>query len=106
MVLGEAVTTVVFLLNCAPTKALDGKTPFEANHGKKLAVGFLRTFGYLGFVKNKKPGLKKMDDRSAPMVFIGYSEGAKAYLMLEPNTGKVHISHNVIFDESRGWSWT
>jgi hypothetical protein len=105
-VLGEAVTTVVFLLNRVPTKALDGKTPFEAYHGKKLAVRFLRTFGCLGFVKNKKSGLKKLDDRSAPMVFIGYSEGAKAYRMLEPSTGNVHISRDVVFDKSRGWSWT
>ena len=27
---GEAVTTAVFILNRAPTKALMGKTPFEA----------------------------------------------------------------------------
>ena len=27
---GEAVTTAVFILNRAPTKALTGKTPFEA----------------------------------------------------------------------------
>ena len=31
--LGEAVTMVVFILNCAPTKALAGKTPFEAWYG-------------------------------------------------------------------------
>jgi hypothetical protein len=99
------VTTTVFLLNCVPTKALDGKTLFEAYHGKKPTAKFLRTFSCLSFVKNKKPGLKKLDDRSVPMVFIGYSEGAKAYRMLEPSTGKVHISRDVVFDESRGWSW-
>jgi transposase InsO family protein len=103
---GEAVTTADFLLNRAPTKVLDGKTSFEAYHGKKPAAGFLRTFGCLGFIKNKKPGLKKLDDRSAPMVFIGYSEGAKVYHMLEPSTGNVHVSRDVVFDESRGWSWT
>jgi hypothetical protein len=30
----EAVTTAAFLLNRAPTKALSGKTPFEAYHGR------------------------------------------------------------------------
>jgi hypothetical protein len=64
---GEVVTTAVFHLNCAPTKALDGKTPFEAYHGKKPMVGFFRTFECLGFVKDKKSGLKKLDDRSASM---------------------------------------
>jgi hypothetical protein len=102
---GEAVTTAVFLLNRAPTKSLEGKTPYEAYHGRKLSVGFLKTFGCLGFVKDKRPGLKKLDDRSTPMVFIGYSEGAKAYRMLDPNSGRVPVSRDVIFDENRGWEW-
>jgi hypothetical protein len=46
------VTTVVFLLNRAPTKALSGKTPFEAYHESKLVVGFLKTFDCVGFIKN------------------------------------------------------
>jgi hypothetical protein len=43
---------------------------------------------------------------SALMVFIGYSEGAKAYCMLQPSTRRVHISRDVIFDESKGLLWT
>ena len=42
---GEAVTTMVFILNRAPTKALKGKMPFEAWHGRKPSVSFLQTFG-------------------------------------------------------------
>ena len=41
---GEAVTTAVFILNRAPTKALKGKTQFKAWHGRKPNVSFLRTF--------------------------------------------------------------
>ena len=48
---GEAVTTVVFILNRAPTKALKGKTPFETWHGRKPNVSFLRTFGCVDHVK-------------------------------------------------------
>ena len=32
---GEAVTMAVFILNRAPTKALTGKTSFEACYGSK-----------------------------------------------------------------------
>jgi transposase InsO family protein len=102
---GEPMTTIVILLNRAPMKALSGKKSFEAYHGCKPAVDFLKTFGCVGFIKNKRPGLKKLDDRSAPMVFIGYSEGAKAYRMLEPGTGRVHVYRDVIFDKNRGWEW-
>jgi hypothetical protein len=54
------VTTAVFLLNRTPTKALSGKTPFEAYHGRKPTVGFPKTF-----VRNKRPGLKKLDNQCA-----------------------------------------
>ena len=74
---GEAVTTAVFILNRAPTKALTGKTPFEAWYGSKLNVSFLRTFGCIGHVRKTKPNLTKLEDRSTPMVFLGYAEGTK-----------------------------
>ena len=48
---GEAVTMAVFILNRAPTKALKGKTPFEAWYGCKPNVSFLRTFGCVDHVK-------------------------------------------------------
>jgi transposase InsO family protein len=38
---GEAVTTAVFVLNRAPTRALEDKTPYEAWYGHKPAVHFL-----------------------------------------------------------------
>ena len=56
----EVVITVMFLLNRAPTKALKGKTPFEAWYGRKPSVSFLRTFGYIGHVRKTKPVLTKL----------------------------------------------
>jgi hypothetical protein len=47
----------VFLLNRAPTKALDDKTSFEAYHGHKPAVGFLKTFSCVGFINNKRSSM-------------------------------------------------
>ncbi|WVZ62135.1 hypothetical protein U9M48_011916 [Paspalum notatum var. saurae] len=55
---GEAVTTAVYILNRASTKALDGQTPFEAWHGRKPDVSHLRTFGCVGYVKVTKPGVQ------------------------------------------------
>jgi len=102
---GEAVTTTVFILNRAPTKALKGKTPFEAWHGRKPNVSFLRTFGCIGHVKNTKPHLGKLEDRSTPMVLLGYEEGSKAYRLYDPKRGKVVISRDVVFDEMAAWDW-
>ena len=101
---GEAVMTAVHLLNRSPTKALDGKTPYEAWHGRKPAVSHLRVFGCLAFVKELNH-VGKLDDRSTPGVFIGYAEGAKAYRVLDPTTRRVRITRDVVFDEGRGWTW-
>jgi hypothetical protein len=33
------------------------------------------------------------------MVFIGYETGSKAYRMYDPNSKRVHVSKDVVFDE-------
>jgi len=95
----------VFILNRAPTKALKVKTTFEAWHGRRPNVSFLRTFGCISHVKNTKPCLGKLEDRSTPMVLLGYEEGSKAYRLYDPKTGKVVISTVVVFDEMAAWDW-
>jgi hypothetical protein len=52
--------------------------PYEAWHGSKPAVQFLRTFGCLAYVKELGHH-GKLEDRSTLGVFIGYKEGVKAY---------------------------
>jgi hypothetical protein len=39
------------------------------------------------------------------MVFIGYEDGTKGYRMLEPLSKTLHISRDVIFEESQAWNW-
>jgi len=41
----EAVYTAVYLINRCPTKAVWGKTPFEAWSGRKPSIKHLRVFG-------------------------------------------------------------
>jgi hypothetical protein len=74
---GEAVMTTVHLLNRSSTKALDGKTPYEAWHERKPVVSHLRVFGCLAFAKEFNH-VSKPDDRGTPGVFIGYAAGIKA----------------------------
>ena len=98
------MTTAVFILNRAPTKDLTGKTPFEAWYGRKLSVSFLRTFGCIGHVRKTKPNLIKLEDRSTPMVFLGYTEGTKVYRLYDPCGDKVLVSCDVVFDKKAAWN--
>lgn len=102
---GEAVCTAVHILNRSPTRALDGKTPFEAWNGRTPAVHYFRTFGCVAHVKNTKPNLKKLDDRSSPAIFIGYEGGSKAYRCYNPATKRVIVTRDVVFDEAAQWHW-
>jgi hypothetical protein len=82
---GEAVHTAVFLLNRAPTSALDGLTPYQAWYKKKPHVHFLKVFGCVAYIKNLRPHLSKLDDRRQKVVFIGYQDGSKAYHFYNPS---------------------
>ena len=93
----------MFILNHAPTKALKVKTSFEAWYGRKPSVSFLRTFGYIGHVRKTQPVLTKLEDRSTPMVLLGYEEGTKAYQLYDPRGDKVVVSRDIMFDEKTSW---
>jgi hypothetical protein len=81
----EVVVTAVYILNRSPTKALNGRTSYEAWHGRKPAVSHLRVFSCLTFGK-ELGHIGKLDDRSTPGVFIGYAESSKACRILDPGT--------------------
>jgi hypothetical protein len=102
---GEAVMTVVYILNCSPTKALNGRMSYEVLHGHKPAISHLRVFGCLTFAK-ELDHIGKLNDRSTPGVFIGYTEGSKAYHILDLGTRCVRMTHDVVFVEGRGWHGT
>jgi hypothetical protein len=95
---GEVMVTVVYILNRSPTKALNGRTSYEAWHGHKPAVSHLPVFGCLTFAK-ELGHIGKLDDRSTSGVFIGYAEGSKAYRILDPGTQRVRTMRDVVFDE-------
>jgi hypothetical protein len=62
---GEAVVAVVYILNRSPTMDLNGRTSYEAWHGRKSTVSHLRVFGCLAFGK-ELGHIGKLDDRSTP----------------------------------------
>jgi hypothetical protein len=105
---GEAVNTTIYLLNRAPTKVVQGMTPFEAWYGKKLVVDHLKVFGCIAYVRNTKPHLKKLDDRGGgrKMIFVGYERGTKAYMAYDHVTKRVHVTRDIVFDEQAKWDWS
>jgi hypothetical protein len=102
---GEAVVTAVYILNRAPTKAVDVMTPYEAWHGRRPDVHHFRTFSCVAFIKETKPNLKKLDDRGTPVIFIGYVPGAKAWHFYNPASRHAVVSRDAVFNEPAVWTW-
>jgi hypothetical protein len=102
---GEATRMVVYILNRAPTRALNSVTPYELWHGRKPNVQHLHMFGCVAHVKKTGPRVNKLADRSSMMIFIGYEEGSKCYRVYDPIANKLQVSHDIVFEESRAWAW-
>jgi len=49
--------------------------------------------------------LKKLDDRSQQMVYLGVEDGCKAHRLFDPRRGKIFVSRDVIFEEKVQWNW-
>jgi histone deacetylase 1/2 len=69
----SAFESSVYLINRMPTPVLNHKTPFECLLKSTPDYGFLRTFRCLCFPLLRPYNAHKLDFRSSPCVFLGYS---------------------------------
>ena len=81
------------------------KTPYEALKGRKPNLEHLKVFGCTAYAKVLPLQQKKLDDRSAPMVYLGIEEGSKAYRLYDPAKNKICVSRDVKFMEGQPWNW-
>nr|GFC87539.1 zinc finger, CCHC-type [Tanacetum cinerariifolium] len=101
----EAVRHAIYILNRVPTRALVDKTPYEALYNRKPNLEKLRIFGCTAYAKITIPHLKKLDDRSIPLIYLGVKEGSKACRLYDPIAKKKHVSRDVKFMETKPWDW-
>ena len=99
-----AVSVVVYLKNCTPTRLVVGKTPYEAWHGRKTSLKHLRVFGYLACVHIPKEKRKKLDYRPTPGIFVAYSILTKQYFVYDPLAKTLHRSRDVVFREGKWYT--
>ena len=95
-----AFTTATYLINRLPTPNLSMESPFQKLFGETPNYSKLRVFGCLCFPWLRPYTAHKLEDRSTPCVFIGYSQTQSAYLCLQPSSGRIYVSRHVKFDET------
>lgn len=69
----EVVQTIVYLLNRAPTMVLQHQTPEEVWSDHKPSVSHLRVFGCTTYMHVPAKKCKKLDSKTLPCIFLGYS---------------------------------
>ena len=96
----EALSTIVYLRNHSPTKALEGVTPYEAWNGSRPDVRSLRIFGCSAYAHVPKSERRKLDSKTRKCVLLGYGTEQKGYHLYDPRRMKVIHSRDVVFDET------
>jgi histone deacetylase 1/2 len=96
----EAFLTATYLINMLPSKVIEFETPVQRLLKETPDYNSLRVFGCACWPNLRPYNNHKLSFRSTRCVFLGYSSRHKGFKCLEPNTGRVYISRDVIFDES------
>ena len=96
----EAFTATIFLINCLPTPKPDHISPYEKLLQRPPGYTFLKSFGCACFPHMVPYNRHKLSFKFVPCVFISYDDHYKSYCCLDPISGRVYISRNVVFDEA------
>jgi len=101
-----AVSVVVYLKNCTPTRSVVSKSPYEGWHtsGMKPSLKHLRVFRCLAFVHIPKEKRKKLNYRATPGIFVGYSLSTKQCFVYDPLAKKLHCSRDGVFRERKQYT--
>lgn len=96
----EAFSTATFLINRLPTPQLQMDGPYRNLFNKDPVYSSLLVFGTRCFPYLCHYAKDKLQQRSLPCIFLGYSDKHKGYRCLHNPTGRVYISRHVVFQES------
>lgn len=78
---------------------------YEALAEKKPCLDYIKVFGCIGHMKIPSIHLKKLDDSSKQVIYLGKEPGIKAFRVYDPNAGSVHVSRDMVFEEDKSWMW-
>lgn len=95
-----ALAAASYLINRLPTSTLSNSSSFECLNGSPPNYTKLRVFGCLCYPWLRPYTKHKLEPRSKPCIFLGYSQTQSAYLCLEPSSKRIFISRHVLFHET------
>ncbi|MFS7934571.1 putative RNA-directed DNA polymerase [Helianthus anomalus] len=95
-----AFETATYLINRMPSRTSSHVSPFEHLLKRKPDLSFLRVFGCKCFPHLRPYNPHKMDFRSSPCIFLGYSPSHHGYQCLDLTSNRIYIARHVRFNET------
>ncbi|GAB2288160.1 hypothetical protein Dimus_037980 [Dionaea muscipula] len=93
-----AFSTAAYLINRLPSSILQNRSPFELLFHAIPNYSSLRVFGCLCCPWLRPYAQHKLDQRSRPYLFLGYSNEHHSYICFDPHDTKIHYSRHVVMD--------
>ena len=97
----EAFLTAVHIINMLPSRVINHETPVERLLHTKPDYTSLCVFGCACWPNLRPYNNRKVMFRSKQCVFLGYSPQHKGVKCIDVSTGRVYISRDVVFDETK-----
>lgn len=97
----EVVNTSVNVLNRTLGPLSHTTTPFELWLDTKPRVSHLRNFGCNASVLIPDIFRKKWDAKAEKLIFVCYQKESENYRLLDPETSRIFVSKNVIFNATK-----
>jgi hypothetical protein len=96
----EAFHTAVYVINRLPMRLLNNLTPYFVLFGTQPQYSQLRVFGCVCYVHIDSSQRNKFQDKACRCKFVGYADEYKGYRCYDPDTQRIKVSRNVVFDEN------
>jgi hypothetical protein len=98
---GEAMRTVIDLINLSPSVPLDGDIPQRVWTGKDVSFEHSRVFGCRAFVHIPRDERSKFDIKVKQCIFMGYGHEKFGYRLWDPVNKKIIQSKDSVFFEDQ-----
>uniref|UniRef100_A0A3Q7IDP4 Uncharacterized protein n=1 Tax=Solanum lycopersicum TaxID=4081 RepID=A0A3Q7IDP4_SOLLC len=95
----HAFSTSTYLHNRMISPSLNFQSPFSLLYNRSPDYSLLKIFGCLCYPFLRPYNNHKLQYRSLPCVFLGYSSKHKEYLCFHVSSSRLYIARHVIFDE-------
>lgn len=97
---GDPLRLLVHIVNATPTLALPNITPFEAWHGRKPDLSMLCTFSYKAYIHRQRDQRSGLQLQTGECIYLGFESDYKGWRCYDPETKKITISRDIIFDKN------